>query len=141
MDNPLAQTLHDSASTLTSATSETTKPMEPVDVAAHGTSGQGDVSVSVRNGKLTECTITESALTLDATAIGELVCAAANAALTEYNTTLVQALQAQQDTNMAALQRQIQELSQDADRNLTRYLEQIQSTLDKGAARRQHRVN
>lgn len=142
----MTQALRDSAATLTdpsdrpegSAAQAAGKPLERVDVSVDASSGHGDVRVTVRNARLTSCVITDSALTLDAEAIGALVCEAVNAAMVDYEAKTIEAFQAQQGTDMAEVQRQLDAASREAERGMQEYLDQLRALVDKTKTRTSH---
>lgn len=142
----MTQALRDSAETLTnpsdhpegSATQAAGRPLERVDVSADASSGHGDVRVTVRNARLTRCVITDSALTLDADAIGDLVCEAVNSAMADYETATIKAFQEQQGTDMAEVQRQLDAASREAERGMQEYLDQLRALVDKTKNRTSH---
>ena len=139
----MTQALRDSAATLTdpsdrpewSAAQAAGKPLERVDVSVDASSGHGDVRVTVRNARLTSCVITDSALTLDAEAIGNL---AVNAAMVDYEAKTIEAFQAQQGTDMAEVQRQLDAASREAERGMQEYLDQLRALVDKTKTRTSH---
>lgn len=133
----MGQAIRDTAKEFNTSDREP-RHLKPVDVAAEGRSGHGDVQVSVRNGRLTLCRITDSALTLDAENIGELVCDAANDALEQYQAKLVEALKAQQDTDMADIQKRLEAASHEAERGMKEYLDQLRELVDKARSRQPH---
>lgn len=137
----MAQALRDSAQALTHTPSGASSPMEAVDVTAEGAAGHGDVRVTVRNARLTRCAITESALTLDADAIGELVCDAVNAAMEDYQARLWASLQSQPGTDMAEVQRQLDAASREAERGMREYLDQLRALVDKTQNRPTHSIS
>lgn len=111
-------------------------PLTPPTVEAEGSSRDDLVRLTMRGGKFTEARVQPQVSKVSNVELGQLLVDAANAALVAHNEALVQAMGAS-NTDFGALNKDLEKLRSEAQHQMNRYLQSMESMLAQAAGQKE----